>query len=53
MRRTVQLKVAVFLTVLALVPSAPLAAAAQRLPDVQINESLSTNGGTAVQDGAF
>lgn len=46
MRRTVQLKVAVFLTVLALVPSAPLAAAAQRLPDAQINESLSTNGGT-------
>ena len=46
MRRTVQLKVAVLLAVLALVPSGPLATAAQSRPDVQLNESLSPKGGT-------
>jgi len=45
MRRTLQLKVAAFLTLLALAPSG-LLPAAQNLPDVQINGSLSTKGGT-------
>ena len=39
MRRTVQLKVAAWLAVLALLPVGPLATAAQNRPDVQLDES--------------
>ena len=46
MRRTVQLKVAALLAVLALLPVGPLATAAQNRPDVQLDESLSPKGGT-------
>ena len=46
MRRTVQLKVAAWLAVLALLPVGPLATAAQNRPDVQLDESLSPKGGT-------
>jgi len=46
MRRTVQLKVAALLAVLALLPAGPLATAAQNRPDGQLDESLSPQGGT-------
>ena len=46
MKRTVQLKVAALLAVLALLPAGPLASAAQNRPDVQLDESLSPRGGT-------
>jgi hypothetical protein len=49
MRRSVQLKIAALLTVLAmlaLTPAGPLLAAAQQTADVQVNDSLSTTGGT-------
>jgi hypothetical protein len=45
MRRTVHQKVAVALTVLALLPSAQLVLA-QATPAVQLNDALSTKGGT-------
>jgi hypothetical protein len=44
MKRTVQLKVAAWLTVLAVLSAGPLAA--QTRPDVQLDESLSAKGGT-------
>lgn len=46
MKRTVQLKVAALLTALALAPTGPLAATPQSPPAVQLNESVSTSGGT-------
>jgi hypothetical protein len=46
MRRTVQLKVAALLAVLALLPVGPLATAAQNRPDVQLDESQSPQAGT-------
>jgi hypothetical protein len=46
MRRTVQLKVAAVLAVLALLPAGPLATAAQNRSGVQLDESLSPKGGT-------
>jgi hypothetical protein len=46
MKRTVQLKVAAWLTVLALLPGASLATAAQNRPDLQLNETLSPMSGT-------
>jgi hypothetical protein len=45
MRRTVQQRVAVFLSVLALLPSGQLVLA-QGTPAVQLNEAVSTRGGT-------
>ena len=45
MRRTLHQKVAAFLAVFALLPSAP-PVLAQGTPAVQLNESLSTKGGT-------
>ena len=46
MKRTVQLKVAVWLTVLAVLCAGPLATAAQNRPDAQFDASLSAKGGT-------
>ena len=46
MTRTVQLKVAAWLTVLALLPAAPLTTAAQNRPAVQLDDSLSAKSGT-------
>ena len=46
MKRTVQLKVAAWLSVLALLPAAPLAIAAQNRADLQLDGSLSPKGGT-------
>ena len=46
MKRTVQLKVAAWLTALALLPAGPLATAAQNRPDVQLDQPLSAKGGT-------
>ena len=46
MKRTVQLKAAAWLTVLAVLSAGPLAIAAQNRPDVQLDESLSPKGGT-------
>jgi hypothetical protein len=46
MKRTVQLKVAALLAVLALLPVGLLATAAQNRPDVQLDESLAPQAGT-------
>ncbi len=48
MRRTGQLNVAALLAVLALLPTGPLATAAQNRPDVQLDASLSPKGGTVI-----
>jgi hypothetical protein len=46
MKRTVQVKVAAWLAVLAVVFAGPPATAAQNRPDVQLDDSLSAKGGT-------
>jgi hypothetical protein len=46
MKRTVQQKVAAWLTVLALLPAGALATAAQNRPEVQLDESSAAKAGT-------